>query len=87
MLVAGAAFADDAMSKSTAAKPATKAAGKAMKATPKAADEVAVLETSKGRMVAEFWDKDAPQTVANFKKPRGRASTTGPAFTGSSRDS
>jgi len=66
MLVAGAAFADDAMSK-PAAKPA-KPAGKAMKATPKAADEVAVLETSKGRMVAEFWEKDAPQTVANFKK-------------------
>jgi|GEM_PF-179190 len=68
MLVAGAAFADDAMSKSTAAKPA-KPAAKAMKATPKAAsDEVAVMETSKGRMVAEFWDKEAPQTVANFKK-------------------
>jgi peptidyl-prolyl cis-trans isomerase B (cyclophilin B) len=68
MLVAGAAFADDAAPKATAAKPA-KPAGKAMKAAPKAAaDEVAVLETSKGRMVAEFWEKDAPQTVANFKK-------------------
>jgi len=33
-----------------------------------AADEVAVMETTKGRMVLEFWDKDAPQTVANFKK-------------------
>ena len=31
-------------------------------------DEVAVLETTKGRMVVEFWEKDAPQTVANFKK-------------------
>ncbi|MGE5175160.1 MAG: peptidylprolyl isomerase [Hyphomicrobiales bacterium] len=31
-------------------------------------DEVAILDTSKGRMVLEFWDKDAPQTVANFKK-------------------
>jgi peptidyl-prolyl cis-trans isomerase B (cyclophilin B) len=68
MLVAGMAFADDATAKATPAKPA-KPAGKAMKATPKAAmDEVAVLETSKGKMVAEFWDKDAPQTVANFKK-------------------
>ncbi len=49
-------------------------------ATPKAApqakgtagtagtDEVAVLETTKGRMVLEFWEKEAPQTVANFKK-------------------
>jgi peptidyl-prolyl cis-trans isomerase B (cyclophilin B) len=67
MLVAGAAFADDAMSKPAAAKPA-KTTGKAMKATPKGADEVAVMETSKGRMVVEFWDKDAPMTVANFKK-------------------
>jgi len=40
------------------AKPAAKAS----------ANEVAVLETSKGRMVVEFWDKEAPQTVANFKK-------------------
>src|SRR5262245_57323108 len=31
-------------------------------------DEVAVLETTKGRMVVEFWDKEAPNTVANFKK-------------------
>ena len=40
------------------------------KAHAKAAssDEVAVLETTKGKMVIEFWDKDAPQTVANFKK-------------------
>jgi peptidyl-prolyl cis-trans isomerase B (cyclophilin B) len=68
MLVAGGAFADDAMSKAPAAKPA-KSAGKTMKAAPKgSADEVAVMETSKGRMVAEFWEKDAPQTVANFKK-------------------
>jgi peptidyl-prolyl cis-trans isomerase B (cyclophilin B) len=31
-------------------------------------DEVAVMETTKGRMVIEFWDKEAPQTVDNFKK-------------------
>jgi peptidyl-prolyl cis-trans isomerase B (cyclophilin B) len=30
-------------------------------------DEVAVLDTSKGKMVVEFWDKDAPKTVAHFK--------------------
>ena len=30
--------------------------------------EVAVMETTKGRMVIEFWDKEAPQTVDNFKK-------------------
>ena len=42
----------------TPAKPAAKPAG----------DEVAVLETSKGAIVLEFWDKEAPKTVANFKK-------------------
>jgi peptidyl-prolyl cis-trans isomerase B (cyclophilin B) len=68
MIVASAASADDA-TKAPAAKPAGKPAAKAMKATPKGgADEVAVLDTSKGRMVAEFWEKDAPKTVANFKK-------------------
>ena len=68
MLVAGAASADDAMSKAPAAK-AAKPAGKAV-ANKKggASDEVAVFDTSKGRMVVEFWEKDAPKTVANFKK-------------------
>ncbi len=68
MLVAGAASADDAMSKAPAAK-AAKPAGKAV-AMKKggASDEVAVMTTSKGVMVAEFWEKDAPKTVANFKK-------------------
>ncbi len=73
MLVAGGASADDAMAKAPAAKaPAAKAAkpaSKAMKPAPNgASDEVAVLDTSKGRMVVEFWEKDAPLTVANFKK-------------------
>ncbi|MGI8956652.1 MAG: peptidylprolyl isomerase [Chthoniobacterales bacterium] len=30
--------------------------------------EAAVLKTSEGEMVVEFWPADAPQTVANFKK-------------------
>jgi len=36
----------------------------------KAADteEVGVIETSMGTIVLRFYDKDAPQTVANFKK-------------------
>jgi peptidyl-prolyl cis-trans isomerase B (cyclophilin B) len=38
------------------------------KGTTSAPDEVAVLETTKGKMVVEFWTKEAPQTVANFKK-------------------
>ncbi len=73
MLVAGGASADETMAKAPVAKaPAAKAAkpaSKAMKPAPKgASDEVAVLDTSKGRMVVEFWEKEAPLTVANFKK-------------------
>ncbi len=69
-LVAGAAYAADPpagdAAKTAAAKApnAQAAAGKA----GSAADEVAVMETSKGRMVVEFWAKEAPMTVANFKK-------------------
>ena len=36
--------------------------------TPQPADEVAVIETSQGRMVLEFWPDVAPKTVENFKK-------------------
>ena len=68
MLVAGAASADDAMTKAPAAKTAKPAAKATKPASKAASDEVGVLETSKGRMVVEFWEKDAPQTVANFKK-------------------
>ncbi|MEK7347663.1 MAG: peptidylprolyl isomerase [Candidatus Eisenbacteria bacterium] len=69
-LVAGAAYAADPPAGDAATKAAAKApnaqaaAGKA----GAAADEVAVMETSKGRMVVEFWAKEAPLTVANFKK-------------------
>jgi cyclophilin family peptidyl-prolyl cis-trans isomerase len=31
-------------------------------------DEVAVIETKMGKLVLEFYEKDAPKTVANFKK-------------------
>lgn len=61
VLVAGSAFAEE----KAAAKPAAKTPAKKAAAS---ADEVAVMETSKGRMVIEFWPKDAPKTVANFKK-------------------
>jgi peptidyl-prolyl cis-trans isomerase B (cyclophilin B) len=57
--------AKDAKAKETKAP---KAATTAKTATKAAADEVAVMETSKGKIVVEFWEKDAPQTVANFKK-------------------
>lgn len=32
------------------------------------AEEVAVIETTQGTMVAEFWPDVAPKTVENFKK-------------------
>jgi peptidyl-prolyl cis-trans isomerase B (cyclophilin B) len=35
---------------------------------PSAAREVAVMETSEGTMVIEFWPEVAPKTVENFKK-------------------
>ena len=50
------------------ADPAATKTSAAAKGATGAADEVAVMETTKGKMVVEFWDKDAPQTVANFKK-------------------
>lgn len=56
MLAAGSAFAAGA------------AKGKAAAKSVGSPDDVAVMETSKGRMVIEFWPKDAPKTVANFKK-------------------
>ena len=68
VFVAGAAGAADTMTKAPEAKQAAKPAPTMKAKASKPADEVAVIETSKGRMVVEFWEKDAPQTVANFKK-------------------
>ncbi|HEX7076793.1 MAG TPA: peptidylprolyl isomerase [Candidatus Eisenbacteria bacterium] len=59
LIVAVSAFAAD--------PPAKKTAAAAKKATSAATDSVAVLETSKGRMVVAFWDKEAPQTAKNFR--------------------
>jgi len=53
---------------SKAADTTTKSATTAKSTTAAATEEVAILETSKGRMVIAFWDKEAPQTVSNFKK-------------------
>jgi len=52
-----------------AATPAKKSST-AKTTAAKAADteEVGVIETSLGTIVMRFYDKDAPQTVANFKK-------------------
>jgi peptidyl-prolyl cis-trans isomerase B (cyclophilin B) len=51
------------------AKPEAKetAKGAAMQ-KPESVDEVAILETNYGTMVAEFFPKDAPGHAANFKK-------------------
>lgn len=56
ILAAGSAFAAGA------------AKGRAAAKSVGSPDDVAVMETSKGRMVIEFWPKEAPKTVANFKK-------------------
>ncbi len=56
------AFADDAKKEDAKEK---KAEAKEKKADSK---EVAVIKTSEGEMVAEFWPDVAPKTVENFKK-------------------
>ncbi len=43
-------------------------------------DEVAVIETSKGRLVVEFWPDVAPKTVANFEKLANEEFYDGTAF-------
>jgi len=44
------------------------------------AKEVAVLKTSAGEMVAEFWPEVAPKTVENFKKLAREGFYDGTAF-------
>jgi peptidyl-prolyl cis-trans isomerase B (cyclophilin B) len=43
-------------------------------------DEVAVIETTKGKVVLEFWPDVAPKTVANFKKLAKEGFYDGTAF-------
>ena len=43
-------------------------------------DEVAVIKTSEGEMVAEFWPDVAPKTVENFKKLAKAGFYDGTAF-------
>lgn len=43
-------------------------------------DEVAVLETTYGTMIIEFYEMDAPNTVANFKKLARSGFYDGTAF-------
>ena len=44
------------------------------------ADDVAVIKTTDGTMVAEFWPKEAPGTVANFLKLARSGFYNGTAF-------
>ena len=43
-------------------------------------DEVAVIKTSEGEMVAQFWNDAAPETIANFKKLARAGFYDGTAF-------
>src|SRR5438093_4409730 len=44
------------------------------------ANEVAVIKTTEGEMVAEFWPEVAPKTVENFKKLARQGFYDGTAF-------
>ncbi len=73
---AGAADAPKAPEK--AAKPAaTKDAGKD---AAKGGEDVAVLQTSMGKIAFRFFEKDAPKHVANFKKLAGEGFYNGSTF-------
>jgi len=48
--------------------------------TPVSNDEVAVLQTSQGDLVLEFWPDVAPNTVENFKKLARQGFYDGTAF-------
>jgi peptidyl-prolyl cis-trans isomerase B (cyclophilin B) len=48
--------------------------------TPDTAEEVAVIKTSAGEMVVEFWPDVAPKTVENFKKLAKQGFYDGTAF-------
>jgi cyclophilin family peptidyl-prolyl cis-trans isomerase len=52
----------------TSSSPSPAAASGSTTAAPAAGPQVAVLETTQGTIVIKFADKDAPKTVANFKK-------------------
>ena len=67
-LFAGTAQAADPPASTAKAAPKAPTAQAAAGQAGAAADEVAVMETTKGRMVIEFWPTEAPATVSNFKK-------------------
>jgi peptidyl-prolyl cis-trans isomerase B (cyclophilin B) len=64
------------------AEPAANISAAATNQTPSAPDtnDVAVLETSEGEMVIQFWPDVAPKTVENFKKLAQAGFFDGTAF-------
>src|SRR5213082_918888 len=48
--------------------------------TPNASNEVAVIKTTEGNMVVEFWTDAAPNTIENFKKLARSAFYNGTIF-------
>jgi peptidyl-prolyl cis-trans isomerase B (cyclophilin B) len=52
----------------------------AAKPEPSTADEVAVIKTTAGEMVLQFWPDVAPNTVENFKKLARKGFFDGTAF-------
>jgi len=61
------------------AEPTNNAAGN-QAANTNGASEVAVITTTEGTMVAEFWPEVAPNTVANFKKLANQGFYDGTCF-------
>ena len=59
---------------------AEKKAGSKEQSSPASAKEAAVMKTSAGEMVFEFWPEVAPKTVANFKKLAREGFYNGTAF-------
>jgi peptidyl-prolyl cis-trans isomerase B (cyclophilin B) len=67
-------------SSSASTTPASAPAAPAATPAPATADEVAVIKTTDGDMVFQFWPDVAPQTVANFKKLSKSGFFDGTAF-------
>src|ERR1051325_6580885 len=63
-----------------AEKEKKEAASEPKKPEATAGKEVAVIKTSAGEMVAEFWPEVAPKTVENFKKLAKEGFYDGTAF-------
>ena len=71
LFAAGTLQAEDTKTNTPAATPPAKAASTA---------DVAVITTTEGTMVAEFWPDVAPATVANFKKLAAKGFYDGTCF-------